>query len=88
MKKKLKFILFFKKQNSPTPNAVFNYNVPGTPNDQNLIFLMKCVKDEQEQKIKFLGVFIDPHLTFKDHIKYVNQKLATGLFFLRSVKHI
>ena len=62
--------------------------MPGTANDQNLIFPMKCVNDEQEQKIKFLGIFIDPQLTFKDHIKYVNQKLATGLFFLRSVKHI
>jgi len=87
-KEKTKFMLFFKKQNTPTPNVVFNYNVPGTANDQNLIFLMKCVNDEHEQKIKFLGVFIDPQLTFKDHIKYVNQKLATGLFFLRSVKHI
>jgi len=87
-KEKTKFMIFFKKQNSPTPNVVFNYNEPGTPDDLNLISPMKCVNNEQEQKIKFLGVFIDPHLTFRDHIKYVNQKLATGLFFLRSVKHI
>ena len=49
---------------------------------------MICVNDLAEPKIKFLGVHIDPFLTFKDHIQHLNSNLTTGLFFLRCVKNV
>ena len=33
-------------------------------------------------KVKFLGVFVDEKLTFKEHIEYVAKKLAIGIGFL------
>jgi hypothetical protein len=37
--------------------------------------------------IKFLGVYIDPELNFKFHIKYVQSKLSKAIYALRSVKY-
>ncbi len=49
---------------------------------------MNCVNDTKEQSIKFLGVHLDPFLTFKHHISILNSKLSTGLYFIRSVRNI
>jgi len=38
--------------------------------------------------MKFLGVFLDPHLNFKYHIKQLSSKLSRALYILRSVKNI
>ena len=48
---------------------------------------MQCVNDLIPANIKFLGVYVDPFLTFKDHIQSINRKLSSGLFFLRSVRN-
>jgi len=86
---KTKYILFFKHSSTNNPDVVFNFNQPLMPTvDPSLIYKMTCVNDLPEQKIKFLGVFIDPFLSFRDHIHHLNSKLSTGLFFLRSVKNI
>jgi len=85
---KTKFILFFKKSETPTPMIVFNYNEPGTvTNNPSLIYPMSCINDLPVPSIKFLGVQIDPQLNFKTHISSINKKLCTGLFFLRSVQN-
>jgi Reverse transcriptase (RNA-dependent DNA polymerase) len=87
-KDKTKFMLFFKKRGTPSPNIVFNYNRPYTNQiNQDLIIPMSCINDSADQKIKFLGVYIDPFLTFKDHIQVISKKISTGLFFLRSAKN-
>jgi hypothetical protein len=86
---KTKFMLFFKNKGTPSPDILFNYNaLNSTSQDPNLISKMICINDLDEPKIKFLGVTLDPFLTFKDHIVNINSKLATGLFFLRSAKNI
>jgi len=38
--------------------------------------------------IKFLGVLLDPELSFKPHIEHVNEQLSKGLFFLRTAKNL
>ena len=88
-KDKTKFLLFFKNRNSQTPELFFDFN-PLSDEFQNpaLKFPMTCVNDLEDQKIKFLGIFIDPFLTFKDHISHINSKISTGLYFIRSVRNI
>jgi hypothetical protein len=67
---------------------MFNFNsVNSLIQDDNLIFPMACVNDQSEPKIKFLGVLIDPNLTFKEHIQNITHKINSGLFFLRSVRN-
>jgi len=36
--------------------------------------------------IKFLGVLLDPELSFKPHIEHVNKQLSKGLFFYALLK--
>jgi len=86
---KTKYILFFKTNGTNFPDVVFNFKSLETPlADPSLITKMTCVNNLPEPKIKILGVLIDPFLTFKEHIQNLSSKLATGLFFLRSVKNV
>ena len=88
-KDKTKFLVFFKNKNAPSPEIFLNFNEIGNETTyENLKFKMQCVNDLDDPKIKFIGVYIDPQLTFKDHIKNVNSKISTGLYFLRSARHI
>ena len=86
---KTKFMIFFKTRGSPSPKIFFNFNSPlSTSIDQTLIKPMICINDSPDPKIKFLGVFIDPFLTFNEHIQNIKKKISVGLFFLRSAKNL
>jgi len=86
---KTKFILFSNRRWTPLPNVVFNFNPIDSPHENpNLISPMLCVNGLQNPSIRFLGVLIDPQLNFKEHISKLNKKLATGLFYLRSVRYL
>jgi hypothetical protein len=85
---KTKFMLFTSKKVTQYPNIVFNFNKPSDLiQQQNLIIPMKCVNSEPEGAIRFLGVMIDPQLSFKNHLLKLNRKLSTGLYFLRNVRN-
>ncbi len=69
---KTKYILFFKTKGTNIPDVVFNFNNLTTPTaDPSLITKMSCVNDLPEPKIKFLGILIDPFLTFKERIQHL-----------------
>ena len=65
--KKTHFMLFRKRR------AKFNIT-------ESLI--INGVKINQIDKTKFLGVVIDPYLSFQDHILYLKGKIARGLGIL------
>ncbi len=44
--------------------------------------------DCNEQSTKFLGMYIDEHLTWKRHIAEVTKKVSRALFSIKQVKHI
>ena len=44
---------------------------------------IQCTKDA----ISFLGIKIDEHLTFKNHISYITKKVTRSLYALNKVKH-
>ena len=59
-----------------------------SPNDQ-LIRKLEFVNHESEiPAIKFLGVYFDPALNFRYHIKQLNAKLSKSLFVLRRCQKI
>ena len=41
-----------------------------------------------EKNVKFLGITIDEHLTWKDHLKTMNSKISRVLFALKQTKNI
>ena len=54
----------------------------------NLISELECLNTRNDPSVRFLGIFLDPHLTFKPHISHVARKVSQGLFILRKVKNM
>ena len=44
--------------------------------------------NKAEKSVKFLGVHIDEHLSWKYHIQYINEKVSNSLFIMNRAKHI
>jgi hypothetical protein len=87
---KTKFMLFSNSNAvlaSPC-NISINYNNLGQ-NNPNLIFpLEKITANSDTPAIKFLGIYIDPMLSFKYHINCISSKISNAMYFLRSSKHL
>ena len=45
-------------------------------------------KLEQVNFTKFLGVFIDSHLTWENHIEHCKSKVSSGIYALNMSKHV
>ena len=41
--------------------------------------LYNGVPPKQKKAVKFLGVYVDQHLTWKDHISYISKKIAKSV---------
>ena len=83
---KTKFMLFnFKGDQSP---QIFINNNVGDDNDPNLLFPIECINLSEKPTVRFLGVLIDPTLTFKSHISNLESKLSRALFFLRKARNV
>jgi hypothetical protein len=90
---KTKFTIF-----SPSPslipwneiNLYFDENDPNTLNPNPLLnHKIDFVNHESEiPAIKFLGIYLDPALNFKFHIKELNKKLSKSLFCLRKCQSL
>jgi len=70
------------------PNIVINYNPLDGAQDPSKIIKINFINDSPTPYAKFLGVLIDPKLTFKAHISNVTKKLSTALYFLRGAKKV
>jgi Reverse transcriptase (RNA-dependent DNA polymerase)/Endonuclease/Exonuclease/phosphatase family len=87
---KTKFIVF---SNSSLVNN-FQFNICINNNNDGELFpdfiqpLEQVTSKSDTPAIKFLGVFIDPELNFKFHIKTIVNKLSKALYFLKSAKNI
>ena len=50
--------------------------------------LEKIGSHSHEQSTKFLGLVIDEHLTWKNHLAHVNKKISGALFSIKQAKNI
>jgi len=88
IKKKTNFMIF---SNSPAIrnkkiNIFIDNNNPNQ-NDASLLLPIEQISSSSNNPtIKFLGVLIDPDLSFKNHILHVEKQLSKGLYFLRTAK--
>lgn len=51
------------------------------------IKLCQIGKDFKESSVKFLGVHVDEHLTWKYHLNHINTKISRAMFMMKKVKH-
>ncbi len=84
--------IIFRTQNKPVDpavcNVVYNSNEISTPDDPALISPIERISFEsRESSFKLLGVHIDEHLSFRQHIDILCSKLAKSLYCLNRVKN-
>jgi len=53
-------------------------------NGQNI---QQIGKNHNQTSLKFLGIYLDEHLTWKKHLQYVNNKISNTLFVMNKVKN-
>ncbi len=70
------------------PNIVINYNPLIGAQDPSKIIKMNYINNSSTPYAKFLGVLIDPKLSFKIHIAHITKKVSTALYFLRGAKKV
>ena len=88
---KTNFILFSNSQVARSTNkALFiDNNNPNSIIDQNLVVpLTRITGSDENPTVKFLGIHIDPLLTFKHHVLMISKKVSSSLYFLRAAKNI
>ena len=49
--------------------------------------LIRIGDDCEETSAKFLGIYIDEHLTWQKHINHVNRKISRAMFAIKQTKH-
>ena len=88
---KTKYIVFRtqgKHVNNDLCRLVFNNNVPGSPEDPNLISQIDRIHNEgPESSFKLLGVLFDEFLSFNEHISHVCAKISKSLFCINKIKN-
>ncbi len=69
--------------------VIFINNNNEAENDPNLILpLSQITPQDQSPYIRFLGVYIDPFLSYKHHINLITGKLSKALYIMRTAKKI
>jgi len=87
---KTKFILFTnsKTVEEGVVEVLLNNNNPNENVLEKISIVDRITSYSDIPAMKFLGVFLDPNLNFKYHIKQLSSKLSRALYILRSVKNI
>ena len=49
---------------------------------------IECLNKSKDQSFRFLGLILDPNLTFKHHINKTASKMSQGLYILRRVQNL
>ena len=87
---KTNYIIFSHSQAARNTDCVLNINNnnPNCANNLSYIFpIVRVTGDSDNPSVKFLGINIDPFLTFKPDIQTIAKKISTSLYFLRSAKN-
>ena len=86
---KTKYMIFSNSTTvkNSTPIILIDSNNPGESNQDLVKQIGKISNDDDIPAIKFLGIYIDPNLSFNYHIKQLASKLSKSLYILSSAKN-
>jgi hypothetical protein len=84
---KTKYIIFRmmgKKIDKNTPDIIYKGNKPGQQYDYTFVTLLKRYHDEHTspkcKAYKYLGIYLDEHLTLESHTTHIINKLTCSLY--------
>jgi len=88
--KKTKFMIFSNSPNvrNSEPVIFIDFNNEGEDDLNRRLPLGQIKCSDDEPYIRFLGVLIDPVLSYSHHVKLIISKLSRALYVLRTVKHV
>ena len=49
---------------------------------------IKFLNLDENAHVRFLGLYLDPHLTFKHHVSVLSSRIAKGLYIIRTSKRL
>ena len=91
---KTKFIIFKNKGKTipkHCPQVIFNANEPGEIPNPNLTYELERIHDQhpdpEKRYYKLLGINLDEHLTFNNHVDNLCKKLSRSLFCINRAKN-
>jgi len=58
------------------------------PPRESLRLILNDVPITQVETTKFLGVYIDQHMTWNDHIKSITAKIAKNIGIMSRISHL
>ena len=64
-----------------------NYEVKSSVKINNEV-INQIGKNNKDESVKFLGINIDQHLTWKEHINIISSNLSRPILAINRVKHI
>jgi len=87
--KKTKYIVFTTSRNANLNGChlYIDNNNSNEPFNPDLKTELVRISPESEPNIRFLGLLVDPTLSYKDHAQKIAQKISTSLYFMRTAKH-
>jgi len=88
--KKTKYIFFTTNRNLDTESLhiyIDNNNVSQTFNPDLKTEIDRISSNSEESSIRFLGLYLDPAFSYKEHVQIIAKKISTSLFFIRAAKN-
>jgi hypothetical protein len=88
----LLYVMKSKKLWPNTPDKIYNENEPDRPFDKTLITTLERYHDNHEnadcRSYKYLGIFLDEHLSLDTHTIHLINKLSRSLYCIKQAKYI
>jgi len=88
---KTKYIFFTSNRNIDVSNLhiyVDNNNGDQLHNPLLKTEIERITGIENNQSIRFLGLYLDPNLNYNSHVQHIAKKISTSLYFLRCAKNL
>ena len=63
------------------------FHPPQKKSTHTVKLLINSKQINQEKSIKYLGIYIDQHLSWKSHILYLAKKIKRGIGVLSKIRH-
>ena len=79
---------FIHSVNSKRTNFVLFGSKQKTRKLQNVEIFLDNIKITRTETAKFLGVVIDENLTWKNHINYIENKIAKNVGIIKRVRYL
>ena len=89
---KTKFMIFCNRQKKINLEDCILYldnnDLSSKHKNPSLLQRIECLNLSSDPTVRFLGLILDPYLSFKNHVNMLLKKLSKSIYIIRSVKKL